>query len=348
MNKFDVIIVGQGLAGSVLARRLLASNKSIFVFDRRAESTASKIAAGLVNPITGRRFVLSWLFELLNPAARKFYIDWQTEIGEQILFELPIMRAMEDRRFEDDVEAKTADPYYKKYIQRWEDSKNSYFIPGERTYKISGSYRIDVQKLLDVSRQVLVKKQSISFEAFDYGALQIRDTSVSYKNIEARHIIFCEGAEGQRNPWFSYLPFQTTKGEIFELIQENALDYAYKRDLILLPLETDKLWCGSLNFWNYDDELPSDDGELILLQKLKKVYHPTPHIHKHLAAIRPTVKDRRPLIGRHPDLSSLLIFNGLGTKGTLLAPYFSEQLVDHLYAEADLMKEASIARFKKE
>jgi glycine/D-amino acid oxidase-like deaminating enzyme len=347
MLNVDFIIVGQGLAGSVLARRLKQANQSVLVIDKNEEMTSSKVAGGLVNPITGRRFVMSWLFPLLNKEARTFYQEWEQEIGLTLLYEMPIVRAMEDRRFIDDVEVKTADSNYRDFIQSFHMHDNSYIKSTEISYKILQSYRIDLQLLLQRTKAQLIEENQYLNADFDFRKLHLEEKKIAYDGINASRIIFCEGAAGQNNPYFNYLPFQTTKGELFELIEESPLDFAYKHDLILMPIGENKIWCGSLNFWNYIDSGPSDVGEEILLQKLRKIYKPSPFIHKHLAAIRPTIKDRRPLLGVHPEHSRLVIFNGLGTKGTLLAPYFSQELVNHLMDGKNIMPEASIRRFDR-
>ncbi len=345
MHDVDVIVVGQGLAGSLLVRRLLQANKSVVVFDKNEPSTSSKIAAGLVNPITGRRFVLSWQFNLLNTEARKFYSAWEDEMQHKLIYEMPIIRAMQDHRFIDDVEAKTSDEYYQDFIEATTLSDDSYIKLSPILYKINKAYRVDIQKIIEYTRDELLKKGLLIDEAMEYEQISLVEKGVRYKNIRAKYMIFCEGAGGQKNPWFNYLPFQPTKGELFELKQPGLLPFAYKKDLILLPKGDDILWCGSLNYWEFIDSEPNQDGERILLQKLRSTYKPDPFIHRHLAAIRPTVRDRRPLIGRHLSFPQLLIFNGLGTKGTILAPYFSKQLVDHVYEHTALMKEADIKRF---
>ena len=347
MHEYDIIVVGQGMAGTAITRRLMKRGKRVLVFDRNVDMTSSKIAAGLVNPITGRRFVKSWNFEVFNAEALAFYREWEQDIGVQLVYPLSIIRAVEDRRFIDDVEAKTMDPHYADYIEFNLPEDDSCIIPSDISYEIKNAYRVNWNNILLHTRDILIQRDSILFESFDYSKLNVLDNEVRYGKCSAEYIIFCEGASCVANPWFGHLPFQPTKGELFELKESNAPDYAYKRDLILIPIGEDALWCGALSFWNYNDALPSEEGESILLQKLKKFYRPTPFIHQHLAAIRPTVRDRRPLLGKHDVQDRLVIFNGLGTKGTLLAPFFSSQLVQHIYEGHPLMPEVDIHRFKK-
>lgn len=340
----DVLIVGQGLAGSIVTQYCWQRNLSVLAIDEDRERTSSQVAAGLVNPITGRRFVKTWMFDELDRAARLFYNQLESTYGTQLLHRMPIVRSVEDRRFLDDIEAKTADPHYEKFIERCHVENHSYFIPSSILYQINGGYRVDLKQIIQLTRTRLENENRFERQSFDYNKLVLGELDVQYGEISAKRIIFCEGAAGRFNPWFRHLTLQPTKGEVFELVQANTDERAYKRDLILLPFASDKLWCGALNFWEFDDDQPSDEGELILLQKLRKVYQHPPHIHRHLAAIRPTVKDRRPLLGTHADCELLHIFNGLGTKGTLLGPYFANQLLASIFDGKELMREVDIAR----
>lgn len=346
MSTIDVLIVGQGLAGSIMAHRCIERGLSVMVIDEDRPMTSSKIAAGLVNPITGRRFVISWMFRELNAVAQRFYRSMEHQFDCKLITPMPMIRAMEDRRFIDDVEAKTIDEFYSNYISSTTITSHDYFIPSPILYEVKNGYRVNIQQFIGHTKSLLIERASLLHEKFDFSALEINDQDVIYKTIKARRIIFCEGAQGRFNPHFNYLPFQPTKGELFELKHANVDTVGYKRDLILLPIEKDLLWCGALNFWEFTDGKPTDEGELILLQKLRKVYSHDPHIHRHLAAIRPTVRDRRPFLGSHPEHEHVHIFNGLGAKGTLLGPYFSEMLMAHIFDGQALMQEASIGRFK--
>ena len=341
----DAIVVGHGLAGAVLSRVLQQQGKSVIVFDPNQANTSSKIAAGLINPVTGRRFALSWKFDRLNEHARKFYASWESEINDELVYPFPLIRAVEDSRFLNDIEAKTADPTYSLFIENYLDALPDYFNAGNDLYQIRQAYRVDIKKLIQASRNQLLKLNALFEIEFNHDQLQINDEGINYDQWSARHIFFCEGYRGASNPWFGYLPFKLTKGEILQLHHSDLKQIAYKRDLILMPTGPDALWCGTLNFWDFADDQPTVEGERILIEKLRRIYSRTIHIHDHLAAIRPTIRDRRPLLGCHPKHNSLVIFNGLGTKGALLAPYFANQLVAHVYAKNPIDKEAHINRF---
>lgn len=347
MTKVDVIIVGQGLAGSVLALLLLSQGRRVLVYDPNKPQTSSKVAAGLVNPITGRRFVLSWNFDEFNSKARSFYSIIEKYFDCQFIHDIPFYRVVEDERFIDDIDAKTGDPYYQSYFNRVLHPVDGVFKPARNLFEIHGVYRLDIQLLLRKTRGMLLRKGLLIENKFDYDHISHDATSVSYQDTQADYIVFCEGAAAVANPFFGHLPFQPTKGELFHLRHRGSLSFAYKHELSYLPIAPDRLWCGALSHWDFADDRPSSHGERILLEKLRRAYLPDPYIEDHLAAIRPTIRDRRPVIGRHPLHSRLAILNGLGTKGALLAPLLAITLASHLYENEEVPAALNLMRFSQ-
>ena len=163
-----------------------------------------------------------------------------------------------------------------------------------------------------------------------------------------RSSFFCEGYRGADNPWFSYLPFEVAKGEALRIrLPGIKAARILKHKLFLAPLGQDHYWAGSNYEHQPKDALPSDRGRHFIEEKLKQFLLPEYQEIEHLAGIRPSTFDRRPFLGRHPQHPQLAIFNGLGAKGSSLAPYFARQLVDHLFLQTPLHPEVNIADRKK-
>ena len=155
----------------------------------------------------------------------------------------------------------------------------------------------------------------------------------------------CEGAKALSNPYFNYLPFQPTKGEVLLInIDKDEPDQLLKHRIFLVPQGKGRFWAGATNDWDYPDEKPSQEGRSFLEDRLKDMLSVDFHIDKHQAAIRPTVKDRRPFLGAHPDYPQLFIFNGLGTKGASLGPYFAKQMADLLQQNKPVDPEVDVKR----
>lgn len=344
MLKVDAIVVGLGLAGAVLCRQLLLRHKKIVVFDPNPPHSSSRIAAGLTNPITGRRFVLSWRFEELSDYARKFYQSWGADIGQEVIQDIRMIRLLEDHRFANDIDAKVHDEMYATYLSMYHENLPDFLRESDVGYTIHGAFRVFIHKLIDDIRKR--RQVQVIDESFDHQRMELSDHEIRYGSIRADHLYFCEGASAVDNPYFEQIAFQLTKGEILEIALPRNFpsDVAYKHQLTLLQMY-DFLWVGALSYWDFYDDQPTTEGERLLIAKLKKQYRPDLYIHRHLAAIRPTIRDRRPVIGRHPDFNRLCIFNGLGTKGCLMSPYFAGQLLDHVYENSPLDSEVDVRRF---
>ncbi len=348
-KKVDFIIVGQGIAGTLLTHFLRKAGQSVVVIDANHQGSSSAIAAGIINPITGYRFVKSWLLEELLPFAKETYGDLANHIGQTFYQDREVLRILFSAGEENDWLARTAQEGWSKYVkdnedwQKWEGVA----FPGFSQGVLYGA-QVDVGALIKVYQKELRSQNLLIAESMDFDKLQIKSAEVQYGKVIAKNIVFCEGYRGQNNPWFSYLPFEVAKGEalVIKLDQIQA-QRILKHKIILAPLGQDLYWVGSNYEHQPKDDLPSDRGRDFILKKLQKVLKTPFQEIEHLAAIRPATFDRRPFLGRHPEHSVLAIFNGLGAKGSSLAPYFAKQLCDHLLTGKVLHPEVDIANRKK-
>jgi glycine/D-amino acid oxidase-like deaminating enzyme len=140
-----------------------------------------------------------------------------------------------------------------------------------------------------------------------------------------------------------------TKGEILTVRIKNLhLKEHIKSSISILPLGDELYKIGATFNWDQKDEIPTESAKSILLTKLKSIVHLPIEVIKHEAGLRPTVKDRRALIGQHPAFKNLYVFNGLGARGLLLAPLLSSQLASYLEENTPLDAEVNITRYKEE
>jgi len=346
--KYDYIIVGQGIAGTMLAHFLIENKQNILVIDNHHLTASSKVAAGIVNPITGRRYVKSWMFDTLLDFAQKTYQLLGESLNISCFEERNIVRVLFNNKEANDFYARSGEVGYDEYMlehaemSEYENILNPVFSLGEVTH----SGKVNLGEILVAFRQKLEANNQLLSEQFNFEDLSIYDDGVNYKTIEARNIIFCEGIKGTENPYFKHLPFNGAKGQVLIVrIPNFQPTKIFKHRLFFVPLKEDLFWVGATNENQYTDDLPTEKGRVNLEKKLQKIVKVPYEIISHQAAIRPNIKDRRPLIGRHPLFHRLFIFNGLGTKGSSLAPYFAHHFVMHLLHEEPLMKAVDIERF---
>ena len=343
----DYILVGQGLAGTCMARALEKQGASFVVVNEIEESCSSRVAAGVFNPITGKRLVKTWLADDIFPFAKSFYEDMEALLGISIIRNLNIYKPYAGPSQENDIVGRSAEPSYKAYVNL--DFDHTPFIDSvdskDGGLEILKSGNICVSVLLDAYQSYLSKKDLYIDERFDFEKLKLVDGGVCYGAIEAKKIIFCEGHQAIHNPYFAWLPFSLTKGEILELkIDGFQKDYIVNRGGFLLPIDNGNYLAGASYEKVVNKEL-TEKGKGMVKEKIDNFLKLPYEMINHRVGIRPTVKDRRPFVGRHPELEQIEIFNGLGTKGVTIGPWFAEQFAQHLINSEEIMPEANISRY---
>ncbi len=342
----DYIIVGNGLAGSLLAWHLLLQEKNVVIIDEFNNTVASQVSAGIFLPITGRRIVRTWMADELLAEVKTIFTQLGKLIGETYLYEMPVVEIPASVKEWNEWQQRASSPDISKYISRFlaPNSIESVHCPfGAIELKNSGY--VNISKCVTFLRKLYLDMEIIIEGKFNFDDLQYSDKIV-YKDIVADKIIFCEGADGIKNPFFNYLPFQLSKGEILT-IRCNTLseEQIFNHGIFILPIGNQLFRVGSTYEWNDLTTNTTESARNNLSEKLQTVLKSDFEIVDQKAGIRPSVKERRPFIGIHPKHKNIGIFNGLGTKGVMLAPYFAKHFAWHLAHQKPLMADVDIARF---
>lgn len=345
-NEIDFIIVGQGLAGSHVAWQALKAGYTIHIIDAHHQKNSSLAAAGIINPITGRYYVKSWMIDDLLPFAKKTYLELEDATHTKFFFEKPIIRALFSVKDENNWLGRSIRKGYEQYmgekvaLEQYQDMLQHPYGYGA----VLGGGQLQTGVFLNALKSYFKEKKCYQEEKFDYEKLSIEHGKVVYKNLKARQVIFCEGYQVKDNPYFSYLPFDPAKGEVLLVrFPNHSPKSIIKHKLFIVPLGSDNLyWVGSNYSWNFADDSPTPEGLAYLKSKLEEFIKVPYEIVEHKAGIRPATKRRRPLMGIHPDIPEYALFNGLGTKGASLAPYWAKQFIDYLGGGTALDKEVDI------
>lgn len=350
MREIDTLIVGQGIAGSLLGYILEKRGQRIHFIDHPGQTAATEVAAGIINPITGRYYVRSWRIAELLPVARAFYRALEAELGQAFYYELPLYRTLFHAGDANDWLARTTDADYRRYMDDPVYALPTPTVPAHAYARVREAARVDIAGLRHALRDRWAATGHWQAERFDYPRLEQRGERWQYGEFSARRVIFCEGWRGAQNPYFSYLPFGGTKGEVLLVEIAGAdLDLMLKHRLFVVPLGKQRYWIGATNDNRFTTEAPTPAGRSYLETRLAEVLTVPYRVLAHRAAVRPTVRDRRPFLGEHPEFAGLFIFNGLGTKGASLAPYWAEHLAAYLLGELPTLDaQVDIARFAGE
>jgi glycine/D-amino acid oxidase-like deaminating enzyme len=345
--KVDYIIVGLGLAGLAFAEELLAANKTFVVFEDDSQ-TSSLVAGGVYNPVILKRFTPVWnakeQLELALPFYQKLEEKFNLTFDEKFLIK-KVFKSIEDQNNWYEASDK---PLLSAYLDPKIDNEKRKGIFADFGFgNVQEAGRIDTKKLVEVYREYLKTENKIRFEKFEHQQIKFREHYLEYKDFTTDRIVFCEGFGMTKNLFFNYLPLNEVKGELIIIYApELEIDFLIKSTLYLLPLGNNLYKVGATFNWSDKTSNPSEEGKTELVDKLKKVITVPYKIVEQTAGIRPTVRDRRPLVGIHPAYTRLAILNGLGTRGVMIAPTVAKQLFNNLEKDEKLDVEIDIKRFE--
>lgn len=344
----DYIIVGSGLAGISFAETALANQKTIVVFDNDSQNS-SRIAGGLYNPVILKRFSkLQYAQEQLD-TMEAFYNRLRAKIPQQFNFRMPVLRKFFSIEEQNNWFAASDKIGLSAFLSTNLLQKKFSGIDSPYGYgEVLQTGYVDTAALLKYYRQYLISEDSYRSLTFDYGALEFGDGSVLYGDLQAKHIVFAEGFGLHANPFFNRLPLDGTKGELFIIKAPGlSLDVIVNTNVFILPLGNDLFKVGATYNWQDKTDLPTEEGRAELIEKISEILNCEFEVIEQLAGVRPTVKDRRPLLGTHTQYQNLHILNGLGTRGVMLGPYMAELLFNHIESGVPLDREFDIRRYDK-
>ena len=330
---FDIAIVGQGIAGTLLGHFLENYGLKVLVIDNHHEGSSSMVAAGVVNPITGKKFVKSWRIDDLLPVARETYDDIEDKFGVNCYTEANILWALETIEQENSWLARTQDSLYSSYITQevnaseMEDKVTTPFYYGE----ITRSFYVHFKNIIQSYKEYWSAKGGFLDEYMVINQLKRSEGSYNYKNYHFQKIVFCEGYKAISNPYFQDLELQPAKGEVLLVkIPDANFSKIYKDKIFLVHQYDDVYWVGSNYEWNFPSDQPTPQARQVLINELDRILTVPYQIIDHQAAVRPTTANRRPLMKIHYTYPGMYLFNGLGTKGGSLGPLFAKQFARYI------------------
>ena len=344
----DYIIVGLGLSGAALARRLEKAEKSFLVLNDNSQK-ASRVAGGLMNPVILKRFTLAWDADPQMQKALNFYADLESFLDADFLKPLEIYRRFSSVEEQNEWFSASDKPGLDKYLNTKLNSNINSNISGAYSFgKLEGTYRLETGKMLELYAAHLQKKGLLNHDTFDHDAVKFTSGGVEYKRITAKNIIFCEGFGLHKNPYFNYLPLKGNKGEyIFIEAPDLDLQVAVKSSVFIIPVGEDIYMVGATYNNNDKSPEPTEAAKTELVKKLKEFVKVEFEVVDQVAGLRPTTIDRRPLAGQHPERENLYCCNGFGSRGILLSPTISEDLMEYIENGTALPPEVDLARFTR-
>ena len=346
-TEFDYIVVGLGLAGISFCEQLRANNKSFLVFNDGSQRSSS-VAGGLYNPVVLKRFTAIWKSDEQLHLALNQYKTLEKLLKVTLDYKIPVYRKFASIEEQNNWFSASDKPKLTKYLSPSIVSNKNNSIKADYGFgEVLHTGRIDVNKLIKSYKTYLEYQKALVEESFNYEALNIQNDSVSYKNYKAKHIVFAEGFGVTKNPFFKNLPLSPTKGELLTIFAPDLkINFVLKGPVFLIPIGND-LYIVGATYELYDlTHNTTDKAKEKLLEGLKSLISCPFEIINQVAGIRPTVKDRRPLVGRHDEYKNLYLLNGLGTRGVMIGPYVAKKLYEYIEEQQPLEREISLSRLR--
>lgn len=343
--QIDVLVVGQGLAGSLLAWELCRRQLRVVVVDNGLQN-ASQVAAGLINPVTGQRLVKPSDLETLLPVALDVYRTLAACFRRNFFVPMPMLRILRSQREQEMAERRLAQAAYRDYLLACKTAPDDVQAPFGMLWQKQTGY-LQTEALLAELRAELIAGGCYRRETVDFDAIRL-EPDLAWRDIRPSHIVFCEGHRARVNPWFGGLPFQLVKGEILagetvDVLPARILNYGHW----LIPLDAQRFKTGATFDTQLIDENPTPPARQTLLASVQTVCPRWRYasIDQHRAGIRPATLDKQPFVGSHPRYPRLHIFNGFGAKGSLAIPWYAARFADYLQTRGELPPSADIRRY---
>lgn len=344
--KVDYLIIGCGLAGIHLCELALNNGKSVLVVDNNSQHS-STVAGGLYNPVVLKRFTPVWKSKEQLALVNSVYNELENKLGVKLDYKIPVWRVFNSIQEQNNWFTASDNVKLSEYLSTSIQKNTNKSIPAPFGFGVVKSTgRIDTTSLVKAYKSYLSKEEKLLKEDFSYEAIQIENNSIYYKGIQAKNIVFAEGFGLKNNPYFNHLPLKGTKGELLTIhAPDLKIDFVLKGSVFLIPLGNDLYRVGATYEWEDKSNKITKEGREELLKKLKTVINCSFKVVEQHAGIRPTVIDRRPLVGTHHEHKKLHVLNGLGTRGVMIAPYVAEKLFESIEKCKEIDSEMNITRF---
>ena len=345
--KVDYIVVGFGLAGLAFVAELEKANKTFVVIDDNP-NRLGRVVGGMYNPVILKRFTPAWQAHEMWQIAHSFYKALEEKFSKEYIFPLEIRRILQSVEEQNNwvvASDKTvmSDYMEPKIIHESIEGIKAPFGFG----KLENVGRITGEMLLEDYKSYLLSKDLLKIETFDYDSVVLNKNNTNYKNIETKHLVFSEGSYIHQNPFFNYLPMQVAKGELLVIeVPKLTIDFTIKSSVFMVPFGNNQYVVGATYNWNDKSFNATDFAQQELEEKLNRFLKLPYKIIATKVGIRPTVKDRRPLVGKHPKYANLAVLNGLGTRGVIIAPAIAKTLFNTIENKQNIPKEMNIERFQ--
>lgn len=343
-HKVDYLIVGQGIAGSILAFQLLQKNCRFLIIDSGLSNSSTYVAAGVMNPLVLKRLTVSWRAQEFIDFNGPFYKELEQFLAKKFYYQIPLYKL---------IQSKEEKNFWKHRLNKTQltDFMEEDLLPAPKSLKPAHDYFmgkvkqtawLDTKVFLEGFRNYLLENEKVVEDQLDYSSIEKNH----YKGIEFDKIVFCEGSGAIHNPAFESIPMRRNKGDLITIeSDEIETNEMYKKQAFVLPIGNNQYKVGATYDRHFTDENPSNEKREELKNQLDKISNAKYKIVAHESGIRPAILDRRPVLGKCKNTENRYVFNGLGSRGCFMAPKLASEMVDFMEVGTEIPAEYNIQRF---
>lgn len=349
MQITDFLIIGQGIAGSVLAFKLKKRGFRVRIVDMINPNSSSRVAAGIWHPMVFKRLSQTWLADKFIPAAEKTYLSIERESNSQFFHQGKYSRLLTSVSECNDWDTLSSDGRLANWMGEVTQITNPSVCDFEGQAHVHHAGYLDTSEFLSATRNWL--SDDLLDEEYYDDRLELLDSGVVYhsdyyEDIKAQKIVFANGLKARESSWFNWVPFAPVKGEVITVFSPQLkLEEIISKGVFICPIGNHRYNVGATYHWDKLDDIPTEEGASELTRRLQEIIKVPFDIVDHRAGIRPAVKGRRPLLGNHPKEEKVTLFNGMGSKAVLMVPYLADHFIDYLINGSTLMEDVDLARF---
>lgn len=337
----DFLLVGQGIAGSILTHTLQQSSYSVRVIDNNQQGSASQVAAGIINPITGHRLNITDHFDRYFSVAQRCYKAIEQQHDGDFFRAIEQTRLIKNAGQASYFQQRLGQAEYQSILSH--SNTTAFSNTDFGCAHVANTAAVDTVALVECVKQALLGEGRHHSQRFDYSALVENDRGWQYQKWQASKVIFCEGYQAIHNPWLKDLPFKLAKGEILTVTTQepNRQMLSWGNWLVPTKMNDSSARLGSNYTWNDLSLSPDPNMAAGLLDSLEKHTGQSASVTDHKVGIRPTTVKRQPFVGPLSSLRNAYCFNGFGSKGCLIIPWYAELLSQHLLSNTKLPREVT-------
>lgn len=346
--EISTLIIGQGICGTLLSWFLEERGHSYMVIDDIDPSSASRIAAGMINPVSGRSYKSAWMVNQVMPFANELYTSIGKKFNVQLIAEKPLVDffASPQMRLSFTGQVEKQHPFL-----CWPEAEHQFDEYINQTFGfgfIKPCYVVNMGLLISLWRTHLKENNRLISTRLEIKGTDINRSIKEQVDIKAEQVIFCDGAASANSELFGLLPFALNKGETLTVrIPGLPQDHIYKRTFSLVAAGEDVFRWGASYIWDATDQQPTKEFRNQAEAQLRHLIKLPFTVEAHEAAFRPATVERRPFAGFHPLYPDVGLLNGMGSKGASLAPWFAKQMADLICDNKPVQPEVTIERFKR-